>query len=409
MKRRSFLKAIPAAGIATALPASSPFAASGEGPDIAVDRVAVIGAGIVGASIAWYLSKRGADVLLFDKSGPAAQASGNSFAWLNASWYDKPDSYFWLRTHSINEYHRLAAEIEFPIHWGGSLEWYHSLEEQEEMAAGVRRIQHLGAPTWMVDPERVAAIEPGVDLGGDWRAGWCSRDGAIDPAAATRALVDGVRANGGQAIFPAEVTGFEQQNDGVRVVTTTDTFSVDLVVVAAGIDANNVASLAGIGKQMLGPPRSGIIVTTRPSEARVNTVCYTPDSHFHQLPDGRLLIGEKAGAPQTDDHNELFRERPNAYPKAELAMQHAWRVIDTASAHCPSLSDAEVESVGVGWRPLPVDGLPIVGHVPDALRVYLAAMHSGVTLAPIIGHLAAMEILDGVSVDLLSDFRIGRL
>ena len=90
-------------------------------------------------------------------------------------------------------------------------------------------------------------------------------------------------------------------------------------------------------------------------------------------------------------------------------MQHAWRVIDTASAHCPSLGDAEVESVGVGWRPLPVDGLPIVGHVPDAPRVYLAAMHSGVTLAPIIGHLAAMEILDGVSVDLLSDFRIGRL
>jgi len=409
MKRRSFLKALPAAGIAAALPAPAVFAASGDGPDFSVDRVAVVGAGIIGASIAWYLSRRGADVLLLDKGGPAAQASGNSFAWLNASWYDKPDSYFWLRTHSIAEYRRLAADVEFPIRWGGSLEWYHSMEEQEEMAAGVSRIQRLGAPTWMVGAERVAAIEPGVDLGGDWKAAWCSRDGAIDPAAATRALVEGVRAHGGQVVFPAEVTSLEQRKDGVGVVTNAGSFSADLVVVAAGIEANDVAAMAGIGKQLLAPPKSGIIVTTRPTAATVNTVCYTSDSHFHQLPDGRLIIGEKAGAPKTDEHIALLTERPNVYPKAELAMQHAWRVIDTASAHCPSLADAEVERVGVGWRPLPVDGLPIVGHVPDAPRVYVAAMHSGVTLAPIIGHLAAMEILDGVSVDLLSDFRIQRL
>jgi len=41
--------------------------------------------------------------------------------------------------------------------------------------------------------------------------------------------------------------------------------------------------------------------------------------------------------------------------------------------------------------------------------IYLAAMHSGVTLAPIIGRFAAMEILDGVTVDALADFRLERL
>jgi len=90
-------------------------------------------------------------------------------------------------------------------------------------------------------------------------------------------------------------------------------------------------------------------------------------------------------------------------------MQHATRVIATASRYLPQLAQAEVESVGVGWRPLPLDGLPIVGHVPDMPRIYLASMHSGVTLAPIIGHLAALEILDGVRVDLLADFRLERL
>jgi glycine/D-amino acid oxidase-like deaminating enzyme len=50
----------------------------------------------------------------------------------------------------------------------------------------------------------------------------------------------------------------------------------------------------------------------------------------------------------------------------------------------------------------------VVGRLASHQGIYLAAVHSGVTLAPIIGHLAAMEILDGVEVDLLADFRYER-
>ena len=127
------------------------------------------------------------------------------------------------------------------------------------------------------------------------------------------------------------------------------------------------------------------------------------------MPDGRLVIGEKAGAPQTDEHIALLAGRPNAYPGADIATRHAGRVIDAASDHCPALAEAEVERVGVGWRPLPVDGLPVIGHVPGSPRIYLASMHSGVTLAPIAGHLAALEILDRARVELLADFRLERL
>jgi len=143
-------------------------------------------------------------------------------------------------------------------------------------------------------------------------------------------------------------------------------------------------------------------------EPLLNTVAYTSDAHFHQRSDGRVVIGEKAGAPQTDQHQAFLTDRPNAYPTTELANEHAARVIDLARRYVPQIADAKVERVGVGWRPLPRDGLPIVGHLKAAPGIYLAAMHSGVTLAPIIGHLAAMEILDGVRVDLLSDFRYDR-
>ena len=409
MKRRQFLQSTGAAGIAAVTaPFDLAFGATEEGASFSVAKVVVIGAGIVGASIAYNLSKRGCEVILIDKDGPASQASGNSFAWINASYFDSPDSYFALRTHSLNEYHRLAAELDFPIHWGGSLEWYHTAGQEKEVADGVHRIQQQGAPVWMIDRERAAELEPNLDLGGDWQAAWCSRDGAVDPAATTRALIGGLESNGGRLIAPAQVSGIDQGGKRVMVQTNAGEFSADLVVAAAGADANDIARMIGLATDLVVPATPGVIVTTRPMEPLLNTICYTTDSHFHQLPDGRVVIGEKAGPPQTEEHAALLSGRPNAYPNAELAMQHAKRVIETASRYVGQLASAEVERVGVGWRPLPLDGLPTIGHVPSAPRVYLASMHSGVTLAPIVGHLAAMEILDGARVELLDDFRVER-
>lgn len=410
MDRRRFIGGVSAAaGLAAAGPAvRTAFAADDVLPAGSVNRVAVIGAGIVGASIAYNLSKRGCDVVLLDKRGPAAQASGNSFAWINATYFDMPRSYFTLRTASLNEYHRLSQDVDIPIRWGGSLEWYHSEVKETEVSNGVRRIQEYGAPTWMIDKDKVAELEPNLSLGGNWKTAWCSRDGAIQPGDTTRALVGRVIENGGTAVFPATVTGIQKRQTKMFVETDVEDFEVDQVVVAAGIGANKFAAMIGLGTDLIKPPTPGIIVTTRPMPPLINSVAYTTDTHFHQLNDGRVILGEKAGAPVTDQHLALVTERPNAYPSAELAMPHATRVIDVAKRYIPTIADAEIESIGIGWRPLPLDGLPIVGRPKRMPGIYLASMHSGVTLAPIVGHLAAMEILDGVTVDLLSDFRVER-
>jgi len=407
MDRRSFLTAtaaFAASGIAT----RTSFAAHESMPPGTVNRVAVIGAGIVGASIAYNLSKRGCEVVLIEAREPAAQASGNSFAWINASYFDMPKSYFTLRTHSLNEYHRLAQDVDIPIRWGGSLEWYHSPDTTDEIADGVQRIQAYGAPTWMVDGKRAHDIEPNLVLAADQQAVWSSRDGAIDPAGTTRALVDRVVRHGGTTVYPATVTGVRENVDGVVVRTDVDSFKVDLAVVAAGSGANQIASMIDLDASLLKPATPGVIVTTTPMAPLLNTVSYTTDTHFHQLPDGRVILGEKAGPPQTEQHRAFLADQPNAYPDPQLSLDHARRIIGVAKKYVPELGDAQIERVGVGWRPLPLDGLPIIGRPENNPGIYLAAMHSGVTLAPIVGHLAAMEILDGVSVDLLSDFRVKR-
>jgi glycine/D-amino acid oxidase-like deaminating enzyme len=72
------------------------------------------------------------------------------------------------------------------------------------------------------------------------------------------------------------------------------------------------------------------------------------------------------------------------------------------------LEDAWIEAVDVGFRPIPEDGLPITGFAPSIGGLYVTVMHAGVTLAPIVGRLAAAEIVDDASVALLEPFRLDR-
>jgi len=226
MDRRRFLRGVSAAaGLAAATPGMrTAFAAEDVAGSGRVNSVAVIGAGIVGASIAYNLVKRGCEVIVIEKNAPASQASGNSFAWINASYFDAPHSYYVLRTHSLNEYHRLAQDLEIPIRWGGSLEWYESAAQQSEVIAGVQRIQGSGAPTWMIDAEAASAIEPNVRIDGDRQIAWCTRDGAVDPAGTTQALLDRVVGYGGAVFHPATVTDITRQQDSVRVVSNVGAF-----------------------------------------------------------------------------------------------------------------------------------------------------------------------------------------
>ncbi len=54
---------------------------------------------------------------------------------------------------------------------------------------------------------------------------------------------------------------------------------------------------------------------------------------------------------------------------------------------------------------VPADGLPVVGPVPSVGGVYVAVMHSGVTLAPVVGRLVAGEVVDGVEAEELDGVR----
>lgn len=103
----------------------------------AAKHVIVVGAGIIGASIAWHLAKAGANVTIVADSGAGGVATPNSFAWINASW-GNPEPYFRLRTRSMAEWTRLAHDVPgIPLAWCGALCWDLPPAELEAYAASI--------------------------------------------------------------------------------------------------------------------------------------------------------------------------------------------------------------------------------------------------------------------------------
>ncbi|TKB69482.1 MAG: FAD-binding oxidoreductase, partial [Mesorhizobium sp.] len=101
----------------------------------AAKEVIIIGAGIIGASIAWHLTRAGARVTVIAGSGAGGVATPNSFAWINASW-GNPGVYFRLRVRSMAEWTRLANEVPgIPLQWCGGLCWDLPRPELEAYAA----------------------------------------------------------------------------------------------------------------------------------------------------------------------------------------------------------------------------------------------------------------------------------
>ena len=76
-----------------------------------------------------------------------------------------------------------------------------------------------------------------------------------------------------------------------------------------------------------------------------------------------------------------------------------------ASHYLPALAGARAISTPVGYRPMPIDELPVIGFCEAAPNLYIALMHSGVTLAPLVGELAALEIVDDARVEMLAPYR----
>lgn len=353
----------------------------------AAREVIVVGAGIVGASIAWHLASAGARVAIVDAGGAGGVATSASFAWINASW-GNPQDYFRLRARSMAEWARLAAACPgVGLRWCGGLLWDLPRDELQAYAAGHGS---WGYDIRLVDRAEAALIEPNL-VEPPERAVHAAVEGAVEPDEAARALVADAMRLGARLLGGLEVVGLVVERGavcGVRNAGGT-VHRADDVVLAAGIETPAIASTAGVSVPLETPP--GLLVRSGPAPRLLNGLVLA-QRHMRQTAAGRIVCGADFGGGD-----------PGADPEAT-----ARQLFAQMQAMLIGGGRLEFERYTVGRRPMPKDGFPVVGHAEGIGGLYLAVMHSGVTLAPAVGLFAAREILEGERETLLSPYRPGR-
>ena len=198
------------------------------------NRIGVVGGGIIGASVAYHLVKRGADVTLFEKERPAAGATGNSFAWINAGFSKRPWAYYYLNRLGIESYRRLQHDLggELDVQWGGSLQWHDNPASAQRLRAQVRAHQKWGYPINLVDQLEFERLSPNLIAENVVTAAYGSAEGTVDPVHVVDVLLSKARAMGLKVESPCEVTGLDIQWGRLRGVKTSKTdVELDVLVV----------------------------------------------------------------------------------------------------------------------------------------------------------------------------------
>lgn len=356
-------------------------------------QIVIAGGGILGASIAYHLAKRGARVTLLEKLRPGAGATGNSFAWLNATFSKKPRNYFDLNFLGIAGWRRLQRELNgaLQIQWGGCVEWYPAGAEADALRNDVHNHQEWGYDARLIDEPEIRKLLPGANSGPMGSAAFSAQEGALNPLHAVNVLTKAVRRSGARVLYPCEVTALEISSGRIAAVETTrGRFPADVFVLACGLDSPFLAHMAGLEVPLRSTP--GVLAHTAPAPRVLGRVALAPGAHMKQDPDGRVVTGMEFGGALSSNKS----------------MAHGREMLREASRFLPALKNLSLERVTLGWRILPKDEFLIVGFDARCPNLFLAAMHSGVTLAPIIGQFAATEILDGASVQLLAPYRLSR-
>ena len=368
-------------------------------PNCKIKRVVIVGAGIIGATLGYHLSRRnGIAVTLLERDTPGAGASGHSFAWANAFGKD-PREYHTLNRRSLDMWYRLAHQLDadIGIHYGGEMRWENDPRRAAALQQRIQQIQRWGYPCRLITPDELLALEPDLQPGDVLAASLSEADIHVETGTFIAACLQRACSAGAVVHSQTEVTGFVIRKGRITAVKAADAeFSCDVVVLAGGVQTTELASLVAAHIPQQRSP--GIVIKTTPCPEVLHNVAviHAPPTdatlqhlHLRQLADGSLRIGQGTQEGINQDDSQA----------------HADALLTRAKTYLPAIADAQAIPTPVGYRPMPLDGFPVLGFTKAVPNLYITLMHSGVTLAPLVGEMATLEIVDGVGVDSFAPYR----
>ncbi|WP_420967298.1 NAD(P)/FAD-dependent oxidoreductase [Bradyrhizobium sp. B120] len=352
--------------------------------------VAVVGAGIMGASLALHFAANEMTVLLIDSAVPGSGATGSSFACLN--FFDGATSdYMKFRSEALYYHMELARPIGLAdaIRATGTLRWSTESTQHKTLLRVASMAEGLGRTVEYLSRNDALKLEPNLSIVGSPEViVRVPQEGWLDSVHFTKRMIDAAVATGLAHCVSEKCTMIEPLNQGAVVWTDRTCYLVDAVVLASGIGINALlkdlacAPLVHESPEVLtqmpyfGPPIEHVVFA----------------NHIRFRANGPSLIVGNADDPTgvRDSGVELkvARERASLV-RGELKE--------------PSFGDSI--AVRRGIRPVPKDGYPIVGRLPGQEHIFIAVTHAGVTLAPYVALLLTTEIAGEGSCGALGAFR----
>ena len=342
-------------------------------------KVLICGGGVIGASIAYFLSLRRVEVVVIERTGVACAASGKSGGFLALDWCDgSPLAPLARRSFALHA--ELAAT--FDGRWG-----YRRLDTLS-VAASARR--SLGAAASAALPDWVA---PEALL--HQRLGTTATTAQVDPGAFTHGMVDAAIARGARLLNGC-VTGLGRSEDGRRItgaLVDGEAIEGDAVVIAMGPWSVLASAWLPLPPVYGLKGHSLVFRTARPIAPHALFVEYeaadgaVDSPEVFPRPDGTTYVcGLSSEAPLPRD--------PAAVAPDPGACE---RLRAMTGTFAPALAKAEVVAAQACYRPIARDGLPLLGAVPGVDGAYIATGHSvwGILNAPASGEAMAELIVEG--------------
>jgi D-amino-acid dehydrogenase len=397
-------------------------------------RVAVVGAGLVGLSTAWFLQEHGLDVTVLERDTVASGASWGNAGWITPAMVAPLPDPVILRE-ALRALARRSPGVYVPLPPGPSLlaflgafarnctprRWQaglaalgplsrHALGSFDALAAGgvrgqtvagepvlaaypgavqrepllteLREVSRRAGPTVdfdVLDGEAVRRAEPALTSAAQ-AAVRINGQRYTDPAPFTRAVADSARLRGAEIREHAAVTSVRGDDQGVTVTTSAGESRHDAVVLATGAWLGDLTAGLGIRTKVRSGRGYSFVVPVRqlpagPVYLPAQRLACTP------TPDGRLRV---AG---------VMEFRP---PAAPLDRGRVARIADGMHTMLAGADTASRTQEWVGARPCTADGLPVIGRTRSP-RIFVAGGHGmwGITLGPATGRLLARAVAAG--------------
>ena len=358
--------------------------------------VIVVGAGVIGCSVAYYLAREGASVTLLERealgSGASAHATG-SLSLLGTEFSHGPSFQFALA--GYREFPELVLRLEDDTDMDLLYQRRPSLrlaldEEEETLIKGLMEWQRQEVEMQWIDATQVRHIEPRLTPAVRG-AVYENESSQLDSYRLTLALARSAEQKGAQLQLRG-VTGLVTSGSRVTGVrTATGEVSCGTVVLAAGAWSHELGNALPFPLPVR--PLKGERLILRFAGEPLPVLISSPKrGHMISGLDGLLSVGSTGGRDY--DRKELFLgEEFDRQPTESAKVELLQRAIDVL----PVLQEAELVQQLAGSRPLSPDRLPLIGPVPEWRGVVLATGHGtkGIHLGPITGRTVAQYILGG--------------